>query len=150
MYYTDTVRSLVKVECLTFCTSRARKGTLTAQWEETLTFNERPSHFTRNKDVVIFFELLDFVSSGSVGGYAHKEQGQNKPWHRIAWAFLHPAGKTCRSKMGEKIRLQLYKYPKRVFGHSTEGTEVGMYSCAYTHQMLQSFQILPWQCLSKV
>ena len=111
--------------------SRARKGILTAQWEETLTFNEKPSHFTRNKDVVIFFELLDFVSSG---GYAHKEQGQNKPWHRIAWAFLRPAGKTCRSKMGMKIRLQLYKYPRKVFGHSTEGTEVSMYACTHVSQ----------------
>ncbi len=107
-----------------FCLLRMRKGTLTAQWEETLTFNERPSHFTGNENVVIFFELLDFISSGGVGGYMHREQSQHKPWHRIAWAFLRPAGKTCRSRMGKRIRLQLYKYPKKIFGHSTEGTEV--------------------------
>lgn len=104
-----------------FTVSRALKGTLKAQWEENLTFNEQLSYFTLNEDVVIFFELLDFVSGK---GYINRVLSEHKPWHRIAWAFLCPAGKVCVSKVGSKIRLQLYKYPRSVFGHSTESGEV--------------------------
>lgn len=101
---------------------RVLKGTLKAQWEETLIFNEHLSYFTSNENAVIFFELLDFVSFGGGRGYSrHSEQ---RPWHRIAWAFLRPSGKTCTSRIGRKIRLQLYKYPRKLFGHSTEGNEV--------------------------
>ena len=102
------------------CCYRRLKGTLKAQWEETLTFNELLSHFTSNQDAVIFFELLDFVTVGVGRGYSESEQ---KPWHRIAWAFLRPSGKTCRSRLGKRIRLQLYKYPRKIFGRSTEGSE---------------------------
>lgn len=103
---------------------RIQKGILKAQWEETLIFNEFLSYFTSNQNVIIFFELLDFVSGGSGKGYTNRMQSVHKPWHRIAWAFLFPSGKTCSSKLGQKIRLQLYKYPKNVFGHSTESAEV--------------------------
>lgn len=51
-------------------------------------------------------------------------QSERKPWYRIAWAFLRPSGKTCRSRIGKRIRLQLYRYQKEIFGQSTEGTEV--------------------------
>lgn len=100
---------------------RALKGTLKAQWEETLIFNEKLSYFTSNEDTIIFFELLDFVT---LRGYMNRIQSEQKPWHRIAWAFLRPGGETCRSRIGNKIRLQLYKYPRKTFGDSTEGTEV--------------------------
>lgn len=103
-----------------FC--RILKGTLKAEWEETLTFNEKLTYFTSNEDALIFFELLDFVTVG--GGRGYTRQSVQKPWHRIAWAFLRPSGKTCKSRIGRRIRLQLYKYPRKIFGNSTEGTEV--------------------------
>ena len=73
---------------------------------------------------MIFFELLDFVSGGGRRGYTSNTENGRKPWHRIAWAFLCPAGKGCMRKIGEKTRLQLYKYPRNLFGHSTESSEV--------------------------
>lgn len=109
-----------------FCVFRVLQGTLKAQWEETLIFNELLSYFTSNEDVVIFFELLDFVSGGYGRGYYSRAESERRPWHRIAWAFLRPAGKTCGSRIGLKTRLQLYKYPRNVFGHSTESFEVGL------------------------
>lgn len=102
--------------------SRAIKGTLKALWEETLIFNENLTYFTENDNVVIFFEIVDFVVVG--GGYTKKAQSEHKPWHRIAWAFLRPSGKTCRKSIGKKLRLQLYRYPKKAFEHSTESAEV--------------------------
>jgi hypothetical protein len=107
--------------------SRLLQGTLKAQWEETLSFNEQLSYFTSNEDVVIFFELLDFISGGGGRGYTSKTEGGRKPWHRIAWAFLRPAGKTCAKRIGGKIRLQFYRYPRNLFGHSTESSEVNYF-----------------------
>ena len=103
---------------------RAAKGTLKALWEETLIFNEKLTHFTSNEDVVIFFELLDFLTVRDGRGYNSRLQSDRTPWHQIAWAFLRPAGRTCRSRMGQKIRLQLYKYPGKAFRGSTDSTEV--------------------------
>lgn len=99
---------------------RAVKGTLKAEWEEMLTFNEKLTHFTDDENVVIFFELVDFIRRG----YANGLQIEHRPWHHIAWAFVRPIGRTCRSKLGQKIRLQLYKYRRKVFRTTTESSEV--------------------------
>lgn len=90
-----------------------------------LTFNEMITHFTENENVVIFFELVDFVrtrvTSRRCTNVVHSE---HRPWHQIAWAFVRPIGKGCRSTLGQKMRLQLYKYRRKVFQTTTESSEV--------------------------
>ncbi len=122
---------------------RALQGTLKALWEETLIFNERLTYFTSNEDVVIFFELLDFVTVGGGRGYTTKAQSDHMPWYQIAWAFLRPSGKTCKSRMGQRIRLQLYKYPKKTFRQSTESSEV---SQALTISACHAHSPIPFIC----
>ncbi len=95
------------------------KGLLKSSWEELLIFNDLFVHFTHNPTVVIFFELLAFVRGNCAGA-----KNLNKPWHRIAWAFLRPTGKVCQSQFGNKLRLQLYKYKRKRFYQTTESIEV--------------------------
>lgn len=99
---------------------------LQPKWEETLIFNEHPTHFTDNEKLVFFFEVLDFPTSSSIAaGTAHRQSAlDNSPWYKIAWAFTRPAGKIGKTQMGEKCRLQLYQYPKRRFRRLPETTEV--------------------------
>jgi len=82
-------------------------------------FNDLLVHFTENPNVVLFFELVDFVRGNCAGG-----KSRNKPWHQVAWAFLRPTGTICKSKFGQKIRLQFYKYKRKRFYHTTESAEV--------------------------
>ena len=94
---------------------------LKAEWEEMLTFNEVITHFTENENVVFFFKLMDFVSTGITSRWCTRAQA----WHRIACAFLRPMGKSCRSTLGPKIWLQLYKYKrKKILQTTTESCEV--------------------------
>lgn len=102
--------------------------TLQPKWEETIILNEELTQFTENENVIIFFELLDFSTTSSRGISRHRQRAvassEKTPWHRIAWGFLKPAGKISKSKVGQRTRVQLYKFPKRRFRSSTEGREV--------------------------
>lgn len=102
---------------------------LQPEWEEMLIFNEHPTHFTDNEKLVIFFEVLDFPTSAS---RAATSQWQTRldisPWYKIAWAFLLPSGKMGKTQMGEKCRLQLFRYPKRRLRRSPESTEVPIHA----------------------
>ena len=98
---------------------------LQPEWEETLFFNEHPTHFTENEKLIIFFEVLDFPTSASKARTSHWQvRLDSSPWYKIAWAFILPSGKTGKAKMGEKCRLQLFQYPKRRFRRSPDTTEV--------------------------
>lgn len=95
---------------------------LQPEWEEMLIFNEHPTHFTENEKLVIFFEVLDFPASASIATKSHRQSTSldSSPWYKIAWAFILPSGKTGKTRMGEKCRLQLFQYPKRRFRRSPE------------------------------
>lgn len=99
---------------------------LQPEWEETLIFNEHPTHFTENEKLVIFFEVLDFPTSTSIATRSRWQSTSldSSPWYKIAWAFILPSGRTGKTRMGEKCRLQLFQYPKRRFRRSPETTEV--------------------------
>ena len=115
---------------------------LKAEWKEMLTFNEVITHFTENENVIIFFELVDFVSMGINSRRCTNALLEHRPWHRIAWAFLRPMGKSCRSNLGQKIRLQLYKYKrKKILQTTTESCEVRR-CMANSHQIYSSPLIL--------
>ena len=95
------------------------------EWEETLFFNEHPTHFTENEKLVIFFEVLDFPTSARRAPTSHWQlKLDSSPWYKIAWAFMLPAGRVGKTQMEEKCRLQLFQYPKRKFRQSPETTEV--------------------------
>ena len=93
-------------------------------WEETLIFNEHPTHFTANENLVIFFEILDFSTAKRTN---QSQVGTNpSPWYKVAWAFACPAGKLGKANMGEKCRLQLHRYPKRLWRRTTTDEEVNL------------------------
>ena len=102
-----------------------RSQSLQPSWEETLIFNEQLTHFTANKNILIFFELLDFstIDNRVISGRGAVVNSDQTPWYRIAWGFLRPAGKICKTQMGQKCRIQLFKFPKRRFKSSTESKE---------------------------
>ena len=98
---------------------------LLPEWEETLIFNEHPTHFTNNEKLIIFFEVLDFPISTSMATMSHRQsQLDSSPWYKIAWGFVRPAGKIGTSQIGEKCRLQLFQYPRRRFRRLPETNEV--------------------------
>lgn len=98
---------------------------LLPEWEETLIFNEHPTHFVDNEKLIIFFEVLDFPTSASMAMISHRQSRlDSSPWYKIAWGFVRPAGKIGKSQMGEKCRLQLFQYPRRRFRRLPEANEV--------------------------
>ncbi|KAJ3377505.1 Jouberin [Lobulomyces angularis] len=82
--------------------------TLTPKWEEELVFNDEYLHVVK-EDVLIFFEILDFLTTNP-----KKVSNEVDGWYRVAWAFLQVVGKNQQSNTEVKARLQLYKYPKKV------------------------------------
>jgi jouberin len=85
---------------------------LSPAWEETLVFNEDFSYFVLNQDIILFFEILDFLGMGVT---EHKWMGQKtyKGWHHIAWAFLKLQTSSGNSNTGRRVRLQLFEFPSR-------------------------------------
>ncbi|XP_062517863.1 jouberin-like [Corticium candelabrum] len=85
---------------------------LSPVWEEMLVFNEDFSYFLSNRDILFFFEILDFLGMGAT---EHKWRGQKtyKGWHHIAWAFLKLHSSTGDVNTGRRIRLQLFEFPSR-------------------------------------
>ncbi|KAB0796795.1 hypothetical protein PPYR_10856 [Photinus pyralis] len=76
------------------------------EWDEMLLINEDMTYILE-QGVIIFFELIDFVSF-SVANSQTKPEG----WHKIAWGFLKPLGKNGELNINKKVRLQLYQSHK--------------------------------------
>ncbi|KAL3869318.1 hypothetical protein ACJMK2_042012, partial [Sinanodonta woodiana] len=96
---------------------KQRKSTLPV-WEELLIFNENYHYFIQSKPkVIIFFELMDFVSMTR----ANADNEHSKGWHRIAWAFLKAVGNNNKINTGAKVRLQLFEVPSAVRGRNNSG-----------------------------
>ncbi|RWS05523.1 jouberin-like protein, partial [Dinothrombium tinctorium] len=78
-------------------------------WEELLVYNEDYSHFIK-EDILIFFEILDFVGFTSEIDFKNSVQKKNAPWcYRVAWAFLRPVSTDGHLNTNIKLRLQLFK-----------------------------------------
>ncbi|XP_064605140.1 jouberin-like [Liolophura sinensis] len=91
---------------------KEKRSTL-PMWEELLVFNENFNYFIQqDPKVIIFFELLDFVSMNTASRQYDQAKTQGG-WHRIAWAFLKVVGSNDKLNAGSKVRLQLYHPPER-------------------------------------
>ncbi|KFW92882.1 Jouberin, partial [Phalacrocorax carbo] len=90
------------------------------EWEEQVIFNERFSYFIQNTEesprVILFFEILDFLSMGEVR--AKSVQTQECGFRKICWAFLKLVGANGVRNIDGKLRLQLYYPPPRTKSHS--------------------------------
>ena len=125
---------------------------LQPNWEETLIFNEQLTHFTNNDNAIIFFELLDFspTSNSKLLSRQRTITSEQTPWYHIAWGFLKPAGKISKSMMGQRSRVQLYKFPKRRFRSTTESKEVRIFNTVtqYCIAAFSPFTTLYYQILA--
>ncbi|XP_033123597.1 jouberin-like [Anneissia japonica] len=104
-----------------------KRKSMIPSWEELLLLNESYLYLTCGKenypDVVMFFEILDFVSMNSVNGKSHTVAGEGG-WHRVAWAFLKVIGSNKTLNTEKKVRLQLF-YPP--FSFKTKPGQVDVY-----------------------
>ncbi|XP_060521087.1 jouberin-like isoform X2 [Cylas formicarius] len=74
------------------------------KWEEAILLNEDFDYLV-NENVVLFFEVLDFISFN-----VHQFKASDKGWFKIAFAFLKVVGKN-NNNVNRKVRLQLYHHP---------------------------------------
>ncbi|XP_008112735.2 jouberin isoform X1 [Anolis carolinensis] len=91
------------------------KSTL-PEWEEQIIFNERFNYFLQDAEerprVILFFEILDFLSINDVKAN-FDGQAQESGFRKICWAFLKLVGANGVLNVGGKLRLQLYSPPPR-------------------------------------
>ncbi|XP_060065201.1 jouberin-like [Ylistrum balloti] len=86
-----------------------QKKSVLPVWEELLVFNENFNYFIKDyPKVIIFFELLDFVSM-TTASRQYEQSRSEGGWHRIAWAFLKVKGVNNKMNAGSKVRLQLFE-----------------------------------------
>ena len=112
-----------------------QRQSILPKWEELLLFNENFEEVfqtDKNKNVVIFFEIIDFLpmalANKKLNRYGQKGKQLklclSQPsylsyhplfttidgWYRVAWAFLKCVDNDWRSeRFGQKCRLQMFK-----------------------------------------
>ncbi|XP_048792689.1 jouberin isoform X2 [Lagopus muta] len=90
-------------------------------WEEQIIFNERFNYFIQNTEespqVILFFEILDFLSMDEVRVNSDA-QIQNCGFRKICWAFLKLVGANGVLNVDGRLRLQLYYPPSKTRSHS--------------------------------
>ncbi|KAK9872921.1 hypothetical protein WA026_020273 [Henosepilachna vigintioctopunctata] len=100
MYYYDSNLHYIP-PIMTHPFNLQEQRSLIPSWEETILINEEFNYIvTENENLMIFFELLDFMSLPALNEHS-------KGWHKIAFAFLK-MGIPNSINLGEVIRLQLY------------------------------------------
>ncbi|XP_025975762.2 jouberin isoform X4 [Dromaius novaehollandiae] len=86
------------------------------EWEEQVIFNEHFNYFIQNTEesprVILFFEILDFLSMSEVRANS-EVQIQECGFRKICWAFLKLVGANGVLNIDGKLRLQLYYPPPR-------------------------------------
>ncbi|KAM4542068.1 jouberin isoform 2-T2 [Odontesthes bonariensis] len=86
------------------------------EWREQIIFNERFGHFVQQSDqspkVILFFEILDFVSMEEARSNIDADQHE-RGFRKIAWAFLKLVGTNGVLNIENKLRLQLFCPPPR-------------------------------------
>ncbi|XP_029982710.1 jouberin [Sphaeramia orbicularis] len=87
------------------------------EWQEQIIFNERFGYFVEQNDesprVILFFEILDFVSMEEVRANINTDRHE-RGFRKIAWAFLKLIGTNGMLNIDTKLRLQLFCPPPRV------------------------------------
>ncbi|XP_042744437.1 jouberin isoform X4 [Lagopus leucura] len=90
-------------------------------WEEQIIFNERFNYFIQNTEespqVILFFEILDFLSMDEVRVNSDA-QIQDCGFRKICWAFLKLVGANGVLNVDGRLRLQLYYPPSKTRSHS--------------------------------
>ncbi|XP_072187793.1 jouberin [Excalfactoria chinensis] len=91
------------------------------EWEEQVIFNERFNYFIQNTEesprVILFFEILDFLSMDEVRVNSDARI-QDCGFRKICWAFLKLVGANGVLNVDGKLRLQLYYPPSKTRSHS--------------------------------
>ncbi|CAI9743200.1 jouberin-like isoform X2 [Octopus vulgaris] len=88
---------------------KQRKSTLPV-WEELLLFNENYNYFVQlDPKVIVFFEIVDFVSMNSASFRYQRQPPHEGGWYKIAWAFLKVIGANQKANTDTKVRLQLFQ-----------------------------------------
>ncbi|NXC42612.1 AHI1 protein, partial [Penelope pileata] len=91
------------------------------EWEEQIIFNERFNYFIQNTEesprVILFFEILDFLSMDEVRANSDARI-QECGFRKICWAFLKLVGANGVLNIDGKLRLQLYYPPSKTRSHS--------------------------------
>lgn len=86
------------------------------EWEEQIIFNEKfpclLQDFDEGPKVILFFEILDFLSMNEVKSYT-EARNQECGFRKIAWAFLKLLGANGNANINSKLRLQLYYPPTK-------------------------------------
>ncbi|KAM9708599.1 jouberin isoform 1-T1 [Menidia menidia] len=86
------------------------------EWQEQIIFNERFGYFVQESDqnpkVVLFFEILDFVSMEEARANVDVDKHE-RGFRKIAWAFLQLVGTNGVLNIENKLRLQLFCPPPR-------------------------------------
>ncbi|KAM5263985.1 LOW QUALITY PROTEIN: jouberin [Ctenodactylus gundi] len=86
------------------------------EWEEQIIFNESFSYLLQDFDespkVILFFEILDFLSMDEIKNNSGV-QNQQCGFRKIAWAFLKLLGANGNTNINSKLRLQLYYPPTK-------------------------------------
>ncbi|KAJ0008677.1 hypothetical protein NQD34_016092 [Periophthalmus magnuspinnatus] len=85
------------------------------EWQEQIIFNERFCRFVQNQEesprVLLFFEILDFMSMGEVAKANVDIHKHEQGFRKIAWAFLKLVGANGVLNIDSKLRLQLFCPP---------------------------------------
>ncbi|XP_021105200.1 jouberin isoform X2 [Heterocephalus glaber] len=86
------------------------------EWEEQIIFNEKFPYLLQDFDegpkVILFFEILDFLSMNEVKNNS-EVRNQECGFRKIAWAFLKLLGANGNANINSKLRLQLYYPPAK-------------------------------------
>ena len=90
------------------------KTSLIPTWEEQIVFNKRFGYFIKqsngSNNVLLFFELLGFISAEEAGASIDADKHGEQP-RTIAWAFLKIVGTNGALNTDTKLNLQLYFPP---------------------------------------
>jgi hypothetical protein len=112
----------VQTQPYDLCTHLREGKLLQCWWEESICLDE-DWQFFMNPHFVFVFELMDFIHTMDPEEEVKVKKHQKyRGWKRIAWGFLR-ANEVAKSfiQIGEKIRLQLYKYRSFWFWQHPKG-----------------------------
>lgn len=98
-------------------------------WDQEIIFNEKYLHVVQS-DVVIMFEILDFVtSSTAMKKYFPIYTRYPDGWNRVAWGFLRLVSDNGEANTEINARLQLFKYPWHLFPQPSDESVPYVYRC---------------------
>ncbi|XP_071499976.1 jouberin-like [Diadema antillarum] len=104
-----------------------KRRSMIPTWEDQIILNESFHYLVQDREdcpkVILFFEILDFVSMNIASTRPRLLKGQGT-WHRIAWAFLKIVGSNGAPNIEKKVRLQLFHPP---FAYKAKPTQLDVF-----------------------